>query len=198
MKWTFTVENKIKASVTLLILCGVVLFSNYRLKKLSNKVADSVETIYKDRLLVQDLIFSYSQLIESLGDLNEDAFEKNDLVSSKVNVLNARYLETKLTDEEAQVFKQFTQQLSTFISSNKAKSEEGVDMLRSNLDRLEEIQMEEAKIEMEIISQINGRQEIGFYLETAILVILLVIVQVLVVTSTAIKRASDDGDFNLN
>jgi len=200
MKWTFGIENKIKASIILLILCGVVLFSNYRLKKLSGRVADSVETIYKDRLIVQDLIFSYDQLLDSLYSLKEYNQSSTEYLklTSDVEALEKKYLGTVLTDEEKKVFSSFSRHIAHVVSSRKPISKDHIVEMRRELQRLEAIQMEEAERQMDIIHKAEGSQNLGFYLETVMLVILLITVQVLVISSTGLKKIISEQNINYN
>ncbi len=201
MNWAFSVKNKTKASITLLLLCGIVFFSNYRLKSLSAEVAQSVKSIYEDRLMVQDLIFSYSNILARLEMLNEGQFNQN--VKNNISVelldLGEKYERTVLTEEEDQVFHSFAGSLSELIQLPETTLDDAkLIHLKQKLKRLEEIQMEEAQKQMVIIEQAKGSQELSFYLETAVLVILLIIVQVLVVSNTTVQKTARREEFHLN
>lgn len=200
MKWTFSIKNKAKASAALLLLCGVVLFSNYRLRTLSDRVADAVETIYKDRLVVQDLIFSYARVLEALKGQGTQAPAAGELerLRLKVDTLDRLYLDTWLTDEEAQVFQTFSQNLNKALEMPGSKAEFNTGIMDHKLERLEEIQMEQAKLQMDRIETIRRSQETGFYLETAILVVLLIVVQALVMSNTVVSKVARDVDINMN
>ena len=189
-----------KASLTLLLLCGIVFFSNYRIKKLSAKVTESVKTIYEDRLVVQDIIFSYGKIVTRIE--NTDASDFNESIRNTVSVellnLNQKYGKTVFTDEEAAVFDTFSKELNSVVSGPEENTVAAIRQLRQNLNRLEEIQMEEAEKQMAIIDEANGNQEISFYLETGILVILLVIVQLLLVSNTTIQKVAKGQSTSLN
>lgn len=189
-----------QASLTLLLLCGIVFFSNYRLKNLSSKVAESVKTMYEDRLVVQDIIFSYGKILSQLEVMDED--HRNPQVmtalSQQLPALNEKYAKTVLTDEEARLHKSFSQKIAELVQDTSGDKRVEFALLHQDLDRLEAIQMEEAKKQMAIINKASGGQEMNFYLETAILVILLIIVQVLVASNTTIQKMAKEDNFNLN
>lgn len=184
MNWTLNIKSKIKASLTLLILCGIVFFSNYRLKRLSVKVAESVQTMYEDRLIVQDIIFSYSKVLSRIENLEEDQFNKSvrNTVAIELLELNNKYGKTVFTEEEAEVFDAYSLIFNSMIKGTIPNSPSTFNVLKEKLNRLEEIQMEEARKQMKIIHDSNGSQELSFYIETVILVILIIVVQVLVVS----------------
>ena len=200
MKWTFSIENKIKASITLLLLCLIVAFSNYRVKKLSLRVIESVQTIYDDRLVVQDLIYSYNKILDvhEHSPISEmDAPQRNN-IEENIAGLNAHYEKTVLTEEEASVFVSFTNNLETLIASGIEQEAALIQQMKNQLERLGQIQMEEASKQMAIIHKARGSQELGFYLESVALIILLLILQVMVATSTGIKRVIKHTNFSLN
>ena len=189
-----------KASLTLLLLCGIVFFSNYRLKKLSAKVTESVKTMYQDRLVVQDIIFSYGKIVTQIENMSAVEFSQNvkNTVSVELLNLNQNYGKTVFTDEETIVFNSFSKQLNAVLNGSVKNTAVAIRQLRQNLNRLEEIQMEEAEKQMAIIDEANGNQEISFYLETGILVILLVIVQLLLVSNTTIQKVAKGQSTSLN
>lgn len=200
MKWAFSIENKIKASIILIALCSVVLFSNFRLKRLSSKVANSVQTIYEDRLIVQDLIFSFDQILDERYHINEQMAQHtgNNQAQKKVEELKLKYLSTIMTEEEERVFNSFSSNLTDVLTLDDTVELKLFNEMRSELQRLEQIQMEEAKRQMNIIHKTRAGQELGFYFETAIIVVLLVIVQFLIISNTSIKKLVDKSNFNYN
>lgn len=200
MKWTFSIENKLKASLTLLLLCIVVAFSNYRVKKLSVKVIDSVQTIYDDRLVVQDLIYSYNKILdyhEHIPIVGLSNAQK-DSIKQEIAGLNTHYLKTVLTDEEAGIFNSFSQNLELLLSVDSINESALIQQMKNQLERLSQIQMEEASKEMSVIHKAKGSQEIGFYLETVALIVLLLILQAMVVRGNGIKKVIQKSNFSLN
>lgn len=179
MKWTFSIKNKIQAAITLLILCGVVFLSNYGLKRLSIKVGEAVESIYQDRLLVQDLLFSFNTLLD---DYQRNQNSNNHLKTARN--LTQKYFSTKLTSEEQTLINEFSNELIEQIQSEVLFTKYQVSQHKITLQRLEEIQIEEAKKQMAFIKKAKHSQETGYYFETAILIVLLVIAQILITANT--------------
>ncbi len=186
-----------KAAFTLLLLCGVVLYSNYRLKRLSGEVAKAVQSIYEDRLLVQDIIYSFDGVLDGL---RKQKFSDKPFAEyiSEVKELEDRYAQTVLTTEEKKLLNLFSIQMENALMNSVSIQEFEILDMKSILNRLERIQVEEAKKQMVIIDRASGRQRINFYFETAILVVLLVIVQVLVVSSAGLKHDGGEDKYHLN
>lgn len=199
MKWAFSIEHKIKASLAILLLIGVVFFSNYRLKRLAGKVAKSVQTIYEDRLLVQDMIFSYSNILNALkySDTPLSSKDFNDF-KEETEELKARFLKTVLTEEEELIFNSFSDNLNSSFQTQSYINESSLAEMKHQLQRLEAIQLEEAKNQMDIIEKVKRNQQQVFYLETIIMIILLVIVQILITSNESIKKITNQDNFNLN
>jgi len=185
INWTFSIRNKTKAALTIVILCGVVFISNYRLKKLSNKVGASVASLYEDRLLVQDLLFSYNNLLDSFQQYPHK--NKYSLTAEK---LQEKYLTTQLTREEETLIFAFYTEVKHGVNQKKLFTQYQLSDLKRKLNRLEQIQVEEAKKQMALIKKAKHSQETGYYFETAILIVLLVIVQILITANTIPEQLS--------
>lgn len=190
MKWTFSIKNKIQAAITLLVLCGVVFLSNYRLKRLSIKVGEAVESIYQDRLLVQDLLFSFNTLLDYY---QRNPNSNNHLKTAKN--LTQKYLSTKLTSEEQILIKEFSNELIEQIQIEVLFTKYQVSQHKITLQRLEEIQIEEAKKQMALIKKVKHSQETGYYFETAILIVLLIIVQILITANTIPEQLTNTKSY---
>lgn len=188
MARTFSIKNRLKTAGILLVLCVILLLANVRNYVISSRVSDSIETIYEDRLKAQDLIFSYGQVLENVeiviecGSVQERQINKR---FAKFDAINEKYLKTKLTDEESEVYLNFSNKIASIKASagNYQEIEKYLFSAKEDLARLEAIQMEEAKKEMISISQLEGNRQLSFYLESGILVVLLLIVQVMVLSS---------------
>jgi len=168
-------------------MCAVVWLSNFRLKQLSNRVSRAVTTIYEDRLLAQDLIFSFILLINRLRSPIPP--QNLDEITLKSKKLRTEYLRTTLTREEAEIFRQFYQQFLVLSSANNSCDENCLTKMNSQLKRLEAIQVEEAEKQMKIIEQAKGSQTVNFYLETAAILFLLLLAQNLLTSNSHIRRA---------
>lgn len=203
MNWAFSIRKKIKAAITILVLCMVILLSNFRSQDLMDNVSDKIETIYKDRLIVQHLIFSYNQVLETLTIFKEEGLVESKLLaenSDKINELEQKYLNTKLTSEEAELFDDFSEKvekLKNFHLNNMAWESIKKDAIK-DLNRLETIQMEEAATEMAWIKRLSNNQQLNFKLEMVVLIVLLLIVQILILNATAATREISKSNSILN
>ena len=188
MARTFSIKNRLKTAGILLVLCVVLLLANVRNYVISSRVSDSIETIYEDRLKAQDLIFSYGHVLENVqvvlecGAVQERQINKR---FAKFDAINERYMKTKLTEEESEVYRSFSKKIALIKSSSGdyQEIEKYLFSAKEDLARLEAIQMEEAQKEMISISQLEGNRQLSFYLESGILVVLLLIVQIMVLSS---------------
>lgn len=185
MNWTFSIKNKVQAALTLLVLCGIVFLSNYRLKKISHKVGEAVQSIYEDRLLVQDMVFSYSNLLDKYK--LQPNIEKH---LTEAQTLKKKFLSTQLTSEESQLIIDFSTKIEEQIEKGILLSQAEISKYKRTLSRLEQIQIEEAQKQMALIKKAKSSQETGYYFETAILIILLVIAQVLISANTIPEQLS--------
>ena len=61
MNWAFSIKNKMKAALSMLIICVVVLANNLYKRHNSEQVNIEIEALFADRLLAQDLLFKYTQ-----------------------------------------------------------------------------------------------------------------------------------------
>ena len=109
MKWTYSIRNKMVASLALLTLCILVLLSNYIDRNHTNNVKKSISTLYEDRLVVEDYILKMTIDIYKIKQaLNaEDASDsrsKNQITAllSHIDGLSEAYLKTKFTETEQQ------------------------------------------------------------------------------------------------
>lgn len=181
MKKTISVRNKYKLTLVIIATCGVVFISNYRIKKVSQQIGESIESIYKDRLLAQDLLFSYYSLLDNL------TLDSQSLLSEGLEI-KRNYLNTSSTNEEEQLLHDFSTQLEIGLKEKGKLSNSKISELKTTLARLESIQIEEAKKEMSLIKRARSSEELGYYLETAILIVLLLIVHILIYSNNFTSR----------
>jgi hypothetical protein len=188
MSWNFSVKNRMKTAGVLLLMCVLLLLANIRNHFISTRVSESIETIYEDRLKAQDLIFSYGHILENIELVLECGSIQDRQINqrlAKIDALHERYSKTKLTDEESVVYAAFLDKLDGIQNQNvdRLEIEKLVFSAKEDLARLESIQMEEAQKEMVSIAQMDGNRQISFYLESGVLVVLLLLVQIIVLSS---------------
>src|SRR6478752_544002 len=137
MKWTYSIQNKMAASGVLLILCLLVLFSNYIDRDHSSHVKKSIRTLYEDRLLPEDYILKMThdvyQIKEAMNAQESDRNQARSNVASSlsnIRTLCNAYLKTKLTESETIKFAELLKLVDGFESANL----NGIETKRQNVN----------------------------------------------------------------
>src|SRR6187549_1724767 len=84
MKWTYSIQNKMAASGVLLLLCLLVLFSNYIDRDHSDHVKKSIRTLYEDRLLPEDYILKMTHDVYQIKEAMNVPESDRDLAKSSI------------------------------------------------------------------------------------------------------------------
>jgi hypothetical protein len=160
------------------------------------RVRDSVVTIYEDRLIANDLIFEMLKSVqqkELAVSLSDSTFFKNQ--NSKVNdnlqSLVSRFEQTKLTLEEAQVFNDLKSNVQSLLDSegqfsnsnytDNSKVVSDIESLKTNLNDLSKIQLNEGSRQMSISRRALDTVELFTQIEIYILVFLAILIQIIVI-----------------
>lgn len=204
MKWTFIIKNKIAASLSLLILCALVLFSNYQDRRHTEAVKKSINSLYQDRLLAEVYIHK----------LNSDLFRMKELLlkakvahqadfvpyfNSISKTLND-YRQTKFTNTEKEVLTQFQTVIDQNIKASEITLtdiewiEKGIELTEVLLD----IQVEESKNIMVNSDILFKNSQISNQLSFSIVILILVVLQALVIASRNIVGKHDFVKSGLN
>jgi hypothetical protein len=110
MKRRFTLHNKLKMAILLLIVFGVVLVKNLVEKRHVSELSDSFASVYEDRLLVEGYIYSLSNHLHTKKTLTSSCASPVDREGAKAAVaqqnaairrLLSDYEKTELTPDEA-------------------------------------------------------------------------------------------------
>jgi len=190
-----TFFDKIKWTLGILMVFALILITNLIDKNNFTRVKDSVVSIYEDRLVVNDLIFEMSKLVQEkemgivLSNTNSNT-KKNSFIDEKMKDFIEKYEATKLTVEERTVFNNFKdniQSLSKMESSvfdNDFKEKETkltlVFEIKENLYDLTKIQLNEGKKQMSISQKAIDTVELFSQIEIYFLVFLAIVVQIIV------------------
>lgn len=188
MKGKFTIAKKFKAIIALVIVFLMILATNMMDNKHFAFVQESFESIYKDRLVVNDYIFRIARLVEAKREkANSLTLGEKYLLESQssdsIDQLIINYTSTKLSRKEEMQFSTLKEKLNTlsFLEAELAKatdSEERNQLLIrlndntssiiDNLETLSSIQLDEARglfhsaNRLIDISYLNSRLEIAF------------------------------------
>lgn len=127
MKWTFVIQQKIRAALVLGGIMALIIFFTFKEKKNINGLKHSVTSIYKDRLVPATDIFYLSEhlynkrflterlLMSDLTDLAAFQSESKDF-NHKINALIAKFEQTYLVDEESQSLKELKRSFTRYVA----------------------------------------------------------------------------------
>lgn len=190
-----TLYNKLKWILGILMIFVLIITTNLIDKNNFVRVRDSVVTIYEDRLIANDLIFEMLKSVqqkEIAVSLSDSAFfqNQNSKVNNNLQSLVSRFEQTKLTSEEAKVFKDLKGNVRSLIDSesqflnsdysNHSQIMSHIESLKTNLNDLSEIQLNEGSRQMSISKRALDTVELFTQIEIYILVFLAVLIQIIV------------------
>lgn len=195
--------NKIKWVLGILMVFILIVSTNLIDKRNFTRIKDSVETIYEDRLIADDLLFEMLRSIQlkQLAVANGDiAFfsKKSETENKKIYEYIARYEKTKLTKEEELKIKELKDHFLALRNSEKkiAKTElnnnkELITILSAiddNLYELSKIQLKEGKQEMYVSNLVINEVELFTQIEIYLLIFLGILVQIIVIYNPKQKK----------
>jgi len=198
MKWTYSFQHKRTASLLLILVIGLVMFTNMRERNHSSQINDAISTIYNDRLMVESYIFQYAehlhQVIDVLDNAELSVSDKQNMSSEPVHeiqLLNQAYRETRLTPDEEIAFHTFTQ-LAHAIEKDitEGNFEEGKLASREALNilnQLSAIQVKEGKVQVAYAQKLFISTDLTAQFEMGILIVIFLMVQALLFASKTLQ-----------
>ena len=190
-----TLYNKVKWILGILMIFVLIIATNLIDKNNFVRVRDSVVTIYEDRLIANDLIFEMLKSVQQkeLAVLISDSTffkNQNSKVNDNLQSLVSRFEQTKLTSEEAKVFKDLKGNVQSLINSeiqflnsdysDNSQVVKNIESLKTNLNNLSKIQLNEGSRQMSISKRAIDTVELFTQIEIYILVFLAILVQIIV------------------
>ena len=165
MEGKFTLTHKIKSVIALVVSVLMILATNMMDNNHFAFVQESFESIYKDRLVVNDYIFRISRLVEEkktrANDMKlNEGFEYDNHSSDSIDLLITKYAATKFSNEEELYFinlkkkiiklKNLEKELAEATSPEESsqiliKINHNVSLILDDLTNLSDIQLTEAK-----------------------------------------------------
>lgn len=188
------VNRKIKWIVGILMIFVLIITTNLIDKNNFRRVRDSVVTIYEDRLIANDIIFEMQKTLHqkeiALVQSDSAYFTMNQTKANKsLEALVAEFKQTKLTVEEEKVFDDLRNNLqllseseNQLLKSNFSNSTEvanQIKQLKTNLDELAKIQLNEGSNQMSISKRALDTVELFTQIEIYILVVLAILAQII-------------------
>lgn len=190
MKWTYSIKNKAVASVALLSLCLLVLFSNYIDRNHTESVKKSISTLYEDRLIAESYIFKMTSCLYQIKELiNADTINTNKRINTllfKINETSNSYHETKFTDLEkikADELQTILRKIEPDQPKNTQNNLDAVNKAINLLNELSAIQLAESKQIMNYAETLYFTGKTSSQFVFALIIIILIVFQALVFTS---------------
>ena len=189
------IQNKIKWVLGILMIFVLIVSTNLIDRNNFVRVKDSVVTIYEDRLIANDLIFEMLNLVQEKElalAINDATFfnEKNSDVNSNLQRLISRFEQTKLTNEESQVFSDLKNNINSlfdlegeFVNSDFADNSVVVSLtskIKNNLSDLSKIQLKEGSRQMSNSKRAIDTVELFTQIEIYLLLFLAIVVQIII------------------
>ncbi len=192
-----TIFNKIRWIVSILLVFAIVLTTNLIDKDNFNRLQYSINTIYEDRIVANDLIFDMILLIheKEMALVRSDSFfsrNRNKEVNQDMGSLIARYEQTKFTDREELIFTRLKRDLQKAENTEKKYISLDYNMeyrsdlvqvindVKLNLQGLSKIQLEEGRRQLLLSNE--TMKDIDFFTqaETIFLIVLAVLIQIII------------------
>lgn len=201
-----TINNKIKSTLGILMIFLLIICTNLIDRNNFSRVRDSVSTIYKDRIVANDLIFEISNAIhkkEIALALSDSIFYKtrNLKVNKDIDGFLARYTQTQLTSKERKVFNNFKDNIEIlkkeeilYVSAKFANARPliyKISLITDNLYDLSKIQLSEGERQMGISQKAMDKIDLFTQIEIYFLIFLAIIVQIIVMSSP--KKTKEDS-----
>lgn len=187
--------DKIKWVLGIGLVFLLVLMTNLVDRQNFTVVRDSMETIYADRLIAQDIIYELSeavwrkQLLHAAGGVGGGSGQQR-LNTQLQDDLN-RFADTELTQQEAVVFERLRSGVEELIRSQ-SPTPALFERVRQDLGDLSTIQVEEGERQLFTSRKAIGNAELFTQLEIAALVVLAIAVQFIILYTPRQEESPDD------
>ncbi|HSI75230.1 MAG TPA: hypothetical protein VK957_05035 [Lunatimonas sp.] len=209
MKWTYSIKNKIRAAMLLFIVLALVLLNNFSERNNSSKINKAIHSIYDDRLIAEGYIFRYlnnsHQIIELIDEPSLLGTEKLKEIRDRlanVREINGFFEQTTLTNLEKTDYLELKR---LYFEINQAVLDGNLEQAKivaketlGILELLSEIQLTEAKNQIQEINRLNSSTTLNSHFEIAVLIIIGVWIQGLVFASNTLKGGKPQQNPSLN
>ncbi|QSE97467.1 hypothetical protein [Fulvivirga lutea] len=178
--------SKLKALAALVTVFLLVFATNRMDKNHFKMIQKSFSSVYEDRLVAKDHIFKISRLLDiKKNDLITGEITKIDFnINDSINVVVDKYANTRLTAKEEKSMNVLKKKLSKLYEIEKSgdSSERAVQIVEvlGELDKLAEIQMLEAKRELDKSNRLVESSNLISTLEIGTLILIGIIIQMLI------------------
>ena len=207
MKWTYSIKNKLTASIVLLSLCLLVLLSNYLDRIHTENVKDSISTMYEDRLIAESYILKMTRNSYQIREiLNSDKGQvlKNSAVKNAIADLKTTYtiyIKTRLTKTEKNVADELIRHIQEFeqtMFNKNSVTTIHTNKILASLDKLSTIQLEESKLIMKQVESQYASIKASSQFAFLIIIIILIVLQIMVFSGESLIPQFKPKDPSLN
>ncbi|MGH2624591.1 MAG: MCP four helix bundle domain-containing protein, partial [Sphingobacterium sp.] len=151
--WTFAIKQKMTAAALLFAVTVLVILTNLREQRSTERISASVTSLYEDRLVVAQYILQLSKQIDGIiATLEKEEDEITTKINNyliKIKDLNALYEKTTLTEVEKINFERFKELCQAITLNNRNGNHSSVLQTATEagdtLQTLSNIQVEEGK-----------------------------------------------------
>ncbi|EON75389.1 hypothetical protein ADIS_4093 [Lunatimonas lonarensis] len=215
MKESKFIRFKIKMAIALSAVLFLIFIKSIIDKQNVEELEEAFISVYDDRLVVQEHIFSITEMVFRMRLLVSECASMEEYLDVKDEVIEYHnqilavigdFEMTKLTPKEAEYLEEFKDlitnklEIQTYFDTDKSENldfEMTVDRFNADFERvltdlreLSNIQLEEgAKLTVRSY-EIKARSDIWLTFEYAVLFILFILIVILVFTSKSIKQKS--------
>lgn|SRR5690554_422080 len=220
MKWTYSIQQKTTAAVLLAAIFAVIFIVNRLENNKINELGKSMNSVYEDRLMVENYIFRLSGLLyekkilldQCVGiEQGEEYFRYLRDQNTAIALLVEDYDRTQLTEQEATLFNDFKNQLlviqnqeSRFLNSDDGNNEVLASSLNASFQNANVLLMGLSNVQINVGKSVNERSKelvagstILTRFELGVLVIIGILIHALVFTSRSVMKKAI-GQPNLN
>lgn len=204
--WGFTAKNKIKTALLLFSVLCLVLLTNLQEQRMVKQINKSVTSIYEDRLVVGNYIWTLSNHMQDIVQLLQTPSTTSTIQVNErlveISAINKLYDKTYLTENENNNFLKF----KTFCEEihKNIKLENQQTALKASLEAekilktLSSIQVEEGKSKLDEILDITNTSSILSYIEIVIIIIIAILIQAIVLSTKPLFPNKKMENHNLN
>ncbi|SEP60027.1 MCP four helix bundle domain-containing protein [Neolewinella agarilytica] len=192
-----TLFNKIKWILGIVLVFLLVITTNLIDRQNFMIIEASIETIYADRIIAQDIIYDISKEVTkkeiSYVKPNSDQFpDGNSSENNRIEEYLKLFATTKLTAKEKMVFDQLKSKLrdlrlteASVVRDQKSgeRLQTAILAVREQLDELADIQVQEGKRELYESKKALGTAHLFTQLEIAALILMAILIQVIILYS---------------
>jgi len=180
-----SISNRINIGLALSIVFLLVFATNRLDKRHFDTVQNTVISLHTDRVIAQDFIYKMNAIIynKQLSLLTESPKSVNHNLNRDFNLLIEKFSETKLTKKEGEIFEKLKGDFNRLIDLEAKNSENNdeiianINIIKSDLIQLSEIQITESKNLTSVAQRSLDTNNVMSNLEIGFLVFIGLIIQ---------------------